>query len=102
MIEISIQEYLENASSYVLLDVRQKDEYDFVHIPNSVHIPLADIAKFFDELVGYNKPIACLCHHGRRSLQAAGALKQQGITAVSIKGGIDVWAEKFDPSLKRY
>ena len=49
------------------------------------------------------RPVACLCHHGVRSLRVAGFLAQQGFENVSnITGGIDAWAHEFDPSVPVY
>ncbi len=49
------------------------------------------------------RPVACLCHHGVRSLRVALFLAQQGFEDVSnISGGIDAWAREFDPSVPLY
>ena len=43
------------------------------------------------------------CHHGGRSLQVTQFLRAQGFTAVSnVAGGINAWAEAFDPAMQRY
>ena len=47
--------------------------------------------------------IVVQCHHGRRSMKAAAILKEKGFkNVVNLKGGIDEWAEKFDPDMARY
>ena len=46
--------------------------------------------------------IVTLCHHGVRSLRAALWLRSQGYEAVSVRGGIDAWTIKIDPSLTTY
>lgn len=49
------------------------------------------------------RPVACLCHHGGRSLQVAAFLAQQGFEDVSnITGGIDAWSHELDPSVPLY
>ena len=49
------------------------------------------------------RPVACLCHHGVRSLRVAAYLAQQGFENVSnITGGIDAWSHEFDPSVPLY
>jgi rhodanese-related sulfurtransferase len=42
------------------------------------------------------------CHHGVRSLRAALALRQLGINAKSMAGGIDLWSIDIDPAIRRY
>ena len=49
------------------------------------------------------RPVACLCHHGVRSLRVAAYLAQQGFENVSnITGGIYAWSHEFDPSVPLY
>lgn len=85
-----------------VLDVRQPHEWDFVHLPGSHLIPLRDIPRLFSTLPD-DRPIACLCHHGIRSAQAAQFLASAGFREVyNIQGGIDRWAQEVDPGLKRY
>jgi rhodanese-related sulfurtransferase len=49
------------------------------------------------------RPVACLCHHGGRSMQVANFLVSQGFSHVAnIAGGIHAWSEEVDPSLARY
>ena len=48
-------------------------------------------------------PIACLCHHGGRSMQVAQFLQNQGFSRVAnIAGGIHAWADEVDNTIARY
>ena len=50
-----------------------------------------------------NRPIACLCHHGSRSMQVAVFLAQKGFLKVAnITGGIHAWSDQVDPTVPRY
>jgi rhodanese-related sulfurtransferase len=50
-----------------------------------------------------SQPLACLCHHGMRSLQVANYLAQNGFAhVVNLQGGIDAWSHEVDPSVPRY
>jgi rhodanese-related sulfurtransferase len=50
-----------------------------------------------------DQPIACLCHHGGRSMQVAMFLAQQGFGHVAnIVGGINAWSSQVDASVPRY
>jgi rhodanese-related sulfurtransferase len=46
--------------------------------------------------------VACLCHHGGRSMQVASFLHgNQGFTHVAnIAGGIHAWADEVDPACR--
>ena len=86
----------------VLLDVRESWEYERVHLPGSVHIPMGDIPARLEELNSGHTYVV-MCHHGMRSLQVAGYLSGQGFQQVAnLAGGIDAWAEALDPTLLRY
>lgn len=90
-------------SSLVLLDVREKWEYERAHIPDSLLLAELDFPTFLQEVKEKDKEIITICHHGVRSFNAAMYLKQQGLKRVrSLAGGIDQWAEEIDPTLDRY
>lgn len=65
-------------------------------------IPMASIPARLAEL-DPQRPVACLCHHGGRSMQVASFLHGRGFAHVAnIAGGIHAWADEVDPSLPRY
>jgi len=105
VIEITIDEFKEireNGNDVVLLDVREYHEYDICSIEDSVLIPLGELADRLDEL-NETDEIIIHCHHGGRSMRAAQFLKDKGFKNVkNLAGGIDAWAEKFDPDMPRY
>lgn len=94
----------------IVLDVREPwelqtasvkaDGFVLLHIPmQSIPGRLAD----FKQTHRADQPIACLCHHGLRSMQVASYLAQHGFTAVvNLQGGIAAWAEQLDPSIAQY
>jgi rhodanese-related sulfurtransferase len=50
-----------------------------------------------------DRPIACLCHHGGRSMQVGAFLERQGFTQIiNISGGINAWSSQVDPSVPVY
>ena len=104
--EISVEEFAEKMKSgngeVVLIDVREPHEYDICSIEGSKLIPLGEIKDRIDEL-NPDDEIVVQCHRGGRSLKAATLLREKGFkNVVNLKGGIDEWAEKFDPGMARY
>lgn len=85
----------------IILDVREPWETERVSIDGSYAIPLGEVPeeckRFAKDLI-----ILTLCHHGVRSQRAAMMLRQMGLAAWSIKGGIDRWSSEVDPALQRY
>ncbi|MFZ2294771.1 MAG: rhodanese-like domain-containing protein [Polaromonas sp.] len=94
----------------VVLDVRETWELQTASVSEAgftlVHIPMREIPARLAELreaYGVDHPIACMCHHGMRSLQVANYLVQSGFgEVVNLQGGIDAWSQLVDPSVPRY
>lgn len=85
-----------------LLDVREPNEYTYCRIPESVLIPMQTIPARMAEL-DETASIVCICHHGRRSMQVAHYLEQNGFTQViNLAGGVHAWAQQVDPSMPVY
>ena len=94
------------ADDYVLLDVRNPNEYEIAKIPGSVLIPLPDIEngtgiEKVRELVNGHKLIAH-CKMGGRSAKALSILKDAGIEGTNVTGGILAWSREVDPSVPQY
>jgi rhodanese-related sulfurtransferase len=86
-----------------LLDVRFVHEHDYVALPGSVLIPLPELQERAEELEPLRgRPVVVYCHHGVRSLHGAAWLRSLGLEAVSLRGGIDLYALTVDPGLPRY
>lgn len=89
----------------ILLDVREAWELQTASTQpealDLVHMPMQSIPARLDEL-DKTRPIACLCHHGGRSMQVASFLSQHGFQVVNVAGGIHAWSAQVDPSIPVY
>ncbi|ELP54021.1 thiF family protein [Microcystis aeruginosa TAIHU98] len=95
-----------NANDYILIDVRNPNEYQIANIPNSVLIPLPDIENGaaipkIKELVNGYRLIAH-CKMGGRSAKALAILKDAGIEGINVKGGISAWSREVDSTVPEY
>jgi rhodanese-related sulfurtransferase len=87
----------------VLLDVRFPEEHAYVALPDSVLIPLPELDERAEELEPFrHRPIVVYCHHGVRSLDGTAYLRARGLDAVSLRGGLDLYARTVDPRMARY
>jgi len=94
------------ADDFVLIDVRNPNEYDIAKIPGSVLIPLPDI----EDGKGIEAVKAALnghrliahCKMGGRSAKALTILKEAGIEGTNVKGGIQAWSREVDSSVLEY
>ena len=110
MSEMTVKELKELIDSgtddFVLLDVRNPNEYEIAQIPGSVLVPLPDIEsgqgiEQVKELVNGHRLIAH-CKLGGRSGKALSILKEAGIEGTNVKGGITAWSREVDPSVPEY
>ena len=89
----------------VLLDVREGWEVQTASAKTDaldlVHMPMQTIPARLVEL-DKSRPIACLCHHGGRSMQVAAFLQQHGFQVANVSGGIHAWSTQVDPTIPVY
>jgi hydroxyacylglutathione hydrolase len=81
-----------------ILDVRERDEWDRVHIPGSIHVPYHDIHAMPDE-VDPTRPVAVICASGQRSAVAASLIARFGGEKVVhvVDGGVGTWERAGHP-----
>ena len=90
----------------IVLDVREPSELQVASVKAEgftlLTIPMGTVPLRLAEL-DPQQPIACLCHHGGRSMQVAQFLASRGYDHVAnIAGGIHAWAAEVDPSIATY
>jgi adenylyltransferase/sulfurtransferase len=84
-----------------LLDVREDWELGVASVPGVVHIPMGQIASRIGEL-DPGKETVVICRSGRRSLEVAKYLQQNGLRAVNLAGGILAWSREVDATIPTY
>ena len=87
------KEIMETQPKAVILDVRERDEYEQGHIPDAVLLPVGTItaettARF---IASDDTPVLVYCRSGNRSKAASEALAELGYTQVYEFGGIQDW-----------
>ncbi len=85
-----------------LLDIRTREEFDAVRIPQAQHFSQDLLAVIMSEWPK-DSLIILVDHQGARSLDAAAYFAGHGFTNVrGLRGGIDAWSLEVDPTLPRY
>jgi rhodanese-related sulfurtransferase len=84
-----------------LLDVREEWELGVASVPGIVHIPMGEVAGRLGEL-DRGREVVVLCRSGRRSLEVAKFLQQNGFKAVNLAGGILAWSRELDATIPTY
>ena len=102
--EISPNEAAEKAETgeAVIIDVRDKEEWNEDHIPNAVHLSRGALELDIEEKVpDPNAVIICHCGGGGRSALAAESLQKMGYKNVrSMAGGLKAWKAAGLPTTK--
>ena len=76
-----LKERLAGHEALLLIDVRQPDEHDEAHIPNSILIPLAELPQRLAELAAYrDQELIIYCKAGVRSSMACKFLAAHGFS----------------------
>ena len=83
---------MDSQNGYVILDVREQNEYDESHIPGAILIPHGQIKELAPSMLpDKDQLILVYCRSGRRSKIAAEALEEMGYTNIKEFGGIIDW-----------
>ena len=99
---VTLKEWMDAKKKFVLVDVREPQEFEIAAIPGAKLIPLSQLAGRVNELDTADE-IVLQCHVGGRSARAQAALAKFGFKKTyNLAGGIDAWAVEVDPSMPRY
>ena len=90
-----------NPQKPFLIDCREPWEYEIARIEGATLIPMRQVPENL-ERIPKDAPVVVYCHHGMRSLNVVGWLRQRAIEARSLRGGIDCWSREIDPAVPRY
>jgi rhodanese-related sulfurtransferase len=95
----NIKQMLDSNPNFVLVDVREDNEWAKDHLPKAVHLGKGIIERDVEKQVpDTSTPLVLYCGGGFRSALAADALQKMGYTNVaSMDGGIREWREKGYP-----
>lgn len=94
--EVAIDEVknrVERGENWVLLDVREREEYREGHLESAISLPRGFLEMRVEESVAdKSTPVIAYCAGGVRSLIAARTLKEMGYeNVVSMSGGYTAW-----------
>jgi len=85
----------ERKEDFILVDVRDPDEFAVNEIAGSVKLPLPELPRRFGELPK-DKLVVLHCKAGGRSTRALKFLREQGYTRLkNLAGGIEAWEKRF-------
>ncbi|WP_455221518.1 rhodanese-like domain-containing protein [Kaarinaea lacus] len=102
-----LEDELQSENKPLLLDIREPEEFNAMHVKDSVNVPRGileqscewDFEETIPDLVqARDKPIVVICRSGNRSVLAAYTMQQMGYENVkSLKTGLKGWTDYEQP-----
>ncbi len=91
-------------TDFLLVDVREQNEYEIVDIPGSVLIPKGEfIQGGAVSRLPHDKPTIFYCKSGQRSAEVLALAKGAGFAdAVHVGGGVVAWVSQIEPERPSY
>lgn len=86
-------EQIENhvANNYLVVDVREVDEYEAGHIPNAINAPLSALEVGDFGPLESDEKYVIICQSGNRSVMASNILVDQGFDIINVREGMSSW-----------
>lgn len=84
---------IDRGEPLLLIDIREKDEFDQGHLPGSYHVPRGILEMTMEsKLSDHSREIVLYGSGGGRSVMSARVLKEMGYENVSsMEGGYEAW-----------
>ncbi|ELY74775.1 MBL fold metallo-hydrolase [Natrinema pallidum] len=100
-----LSERLQSGDPMTVLDVRDRDEFERWHLTGdgieAVQIPHMKVVQaqatgdVTDLVTDLEEPILAVCGHGEASAHAVDLLRDAGLDAANLAGGMDAWADLY-------
>ncbi|MHA7942692.1 FAD-dependent oxidoreductase [Formosa sp. 3Alg 14/1] len=90
----ALDRFMESSAKedYLLLDVRNENEYKKGTIPGAVNYPLDTLRQHIDSVLVQEKKVIVFCQKGLRGYLAESILRHNGVTDIlNIGGGYKIW-----------
>ncbi len=92
----SVHDLAELGPSSIVIDVRDRTEFQEAHVAWALNIPLSELPRRIAE-IPTDRPVHLICADGGRSLSAADLLAQAGVTPIPVVGGTAAWLKAGYP-----
>lgn len=93
------------SDDFLLLDVREDFELQISYLAGVEHVPVGEILADNGRRVARlarDRDVLVLCRSGSRSNEVAAFLRERGVAARNIAGGILAWSSQIDNSVPIY
>lgn len=88
---------IDSSNDEIIVDIREKNEYEEGHIKDSILIPLDTLENTIEDIIkDKDSQILVYCRSGRRSAEASKIIKSLGYTNIYDFGGIIDWKYEIE------
>lgn len=93
--------FMINKENALVLDIREKKDFDSGHLSSAINIPYAKLASRIDELDEHKeRPIILVCKSGQTVGVAGKMLREKGFNAMRLSGGMMEWSNQSLPVVR--
>ncbi|MFY9178469.1 MAG: rhodanese-like domain-containing protein [Venatoribacter sp.] len=93
--------FMINKDNALVLDIREKKDFDAGHLASAINIPYAKLATHLDELAPHKeRPIILVCKTGQTVSVAGKMLREKGYNAIRLGGGMMEWRNQNLPVVR--
>lgn len=98
----ALKQKLNNNENFILMDVREPEEFEICHIDGAILVPLSEINDHLEDF-DYTRHYVVYCKKGDRSLEAINLMSQVGFNNLyNLDGGVIEWAKDIEPTMELY
>src|SRR5688572_26977947 len=72
------------------IDIRDDEKWRDGHLPGARHCPDRDFDDALEQ-IDDDQTVIVACENGKESAEVADELRERGVDAVSLEGGMDAW-----------
>lgn len=94
-----LMDRLASGARLQLIDVRSAREFDEVHLPGAVNVPLEQVESRLADL-RHDEPTVLVCQSGRRADICRGLLQSRRDELIVLEGGTKAWIDENLPVVR--
>tara|TARA_A100001015_G_scaffold88830_1_gene98791 strand:+ start:675 stop:1019 length:345 start_codon:yes stop_codon:yes gene_type:complete len=97
-----LSKMITDQDNFILLDVREPEEFEICHIGGSILAPFSEIKDHLKDF-DLNRVYVVYCKQGDRSLKVVSLMKDLGFQNLyNLDGGVIKWAQIIEPTMEFY
>ena len=98
----NLKRMISERDNFVLLDVREPEEFEICHIDGSILAPFSEIKDHLKDF-DLNRVYVVYCKEGDRSVKVVSLMQQLGFQNLyNLDGGVLKWAKIIEPTMEFY